>query len=1335
MKKFIKTKAIVSLYFMLFITIQAKSQDIFISGEYEVNIGIEYTYNIETNIFYNYTSWSMLHGGTITQYHYENGIATGVSVIWDESIRVNPGNSPQLSVVIVDLNTSMDYYGNKSVREKQPIVYPEPLSVDQNYVKTTTYRVPLSIDSTYNTTNNSKKESITYIDEFGRPLQQIALKAGGNQQDIVTPYEYDEFGRQTKEYLPYAVSSSNNGAVRVKPIEEIYNFYNKSKFDNTKNPYSEKILENSPLSRITEQAAPGKDWKYIKSYFGQPNITHTIKFEYNTNKLDIQDLSKDNVKLYQVNFVNNDKKNPTLVDNDRFYEKSTLYKTTTKDENWNFIQEYIKDHTTEEFKNKQGQVILKRTYNQDIKHDTYYVYDDFGNLTYVIPPKVNTTDGISATELKELCYQYVYDNRNRLVEKQLPGKEREYIIYNNADQPILTQDANQRSAGMWLFTKYDALGRVAYTGKATSTNTTSREAIQNEVNTFTGSLWVTQGSTATNYGGVNMYYNNGAYPNGTGSLVTLSEILTVNYYDSYVDRPTGAPTSIVLMESPTNETNLTSTKGLATVSKVKVLDVTGANVWINTLTYYDAKSRPVYVYNENTYLGTVDIVENKLDFVGRVLKSKTTHTKNNVTITTLDNFTYDHVGRLKTQTQCIGDETMGYECPGGNPTDLDLNLSGTINTDHAAGNSITITNATILPNTRLWISTESQEVVVSNTYDDLGQLESKGVGGKALNNRLQTVDYAYNVRGWLKQINDPSTLGNDLFAFKIGYNEGANALYNGNISSTQWKTANTDNSLKTYNYRYDALNRITNATDNSERYNLSSISYDKNGNITNLTRTGHVVDNPVATNNAHFGTMDQLSYTYQANSNKLLKVTDAAAIDKYGFKDDAINTAADTSDDYTYDLNGNMLTDANKGISTNITYNHLNLPTQVTLGGGNISYIYDATGTKLKKVVSTGATTEYAANFVYESGSLKFFNHPEGYVDVNGSSYSYVYQYKDHLGNVRLSYKDSDNDGVAETSEILEENNYYPFGLRHKGYNNNPVTNHPYKYNGKELNEELGLNWYDFGARNYDASLGRWMNLDPLAEKYYEWSPYNYVKNSPITLVDPDGLDVILFIWLTSEGNFGHSGVAVSNYKKDDDGNYITDEDGNYIEDGTYTYYDLFPKDGITEKNAFDPQSPDFNLGNEIQGSIRTVEDLQELIQSDGMDSQADGILLTETDFKTDKVIKERLEDIKNSEYTLYDSANMNCSTFCREAYEGMIQAKEQSSPGLNNLPFLPKKFGKESDSYDGKNYTFSTPHALFRSVRALKSTYVIKDPGKAVNKGFKEALGAGGSKKSRKKN
>ncbi len=856
------------------------------------------------------------------------------------------------------------------------------------------------------------------------------LIAGDTGKDIITHIDYDAFGRQDKEYLPYA-DLENAGMYSTTAFTDTDNFYDVPKYENTANFYSEKHLEASPLSRVLEQGAPGADWVVNKT----SDSDHTIKFGYQTN-------TTNEVRQYTVSLsYANNTYTPQLAGGSTYYDPNELYKTVTKDENWKTTDGL--NHTTEEFKDKQGRVILKRTYNNSAPHDTYYVYDDYGNLTYVLPPKVVHDSSISSTELSELCYQYKYDNRNRLVEKKIPGKGWEYIVYNKLDQPVLTQDAVQRLLNKWLFTKYDAFGRVAYTGEMT--RNISRTILQGYV-TNTASQYVTKQSGSTTIDGTTIYYNNGAYPTGY-----ITDILTINYYDNYTfDKVSGNS------ETAYGITPITNAKGLATGSKVRVLTT---NEWITTVTYYDDKSRPIYVYSFNDYLNTTDKIKSNFDFAGSVLETTTTHARTGFsTVTTYDYFTYDHMGRLLSQEQKVG--------------------------SHA------------------------NEMLAQNYYDDLGQLQGKAVGGATTKTALQLVDYNYNIRGWLKQINNPVTLGNDLFSFKINYNtidHNGTKLYNGNIAETEWKTQN-DNTLRWYKYDYDALNRITSATDGINRYSLSNLTYDKNGNIITLNRGGHKVAQPVSTNSSHFATnMDVLAYTYESNSNKLKNVNDTG-YESYGFKELANNTI-----EYLYDTNGNMTKDDNKEI-TNITYNHLNLPTKVTFIGSNkyIDYIYDATGIKLKKKVTDGLATEtfYAGNYVYEGSSLKFFNHPEGYVDVNGSTYKYVYQYKDHLGNVRLSYKDSDNDGIAESSEILEENNYYPFGLKHKGYNTN-ATSHialKWKFRNKELEDELGLNLYDYQARRYDAAIARWTSVDPAAELMRRFSPYNYVFNNPLVFIDPDGM-------------------------------------------------------------------------------------------------------------------------------------------------------------------------------------------------------------------------------------
>ncbi len=816
----------------------------------------------------------------------------------------------------------------------------------ENYIKTTTYQKAITSESEITQTSDTIT-NVTYYDALGRPKQQVAIGQSTNGNDIITPIEYDIYGRVEKEYLPFE-STNNSGAYNSSALNDVLNFYNTDKYENTTNPYSQKQFEASPLNRVQKQAAPGGDWA-----LGSGN---EIELEFAANT------ELDAVVLFEVNFTNNDTEQPSLVNTDgEIYPAGELYKSITKDENHDGTTSKL--HTTEEFTDKKGQVVLKRTYalvgTTETAHDTYYVYDINGNLTFVVPPKV-TTASVSATELAELCYQYIYDFRNRLVEKKSPGKGWEYIVYNTLDQPVLTQDALLRENNQWLFTKYDALGRVAFTGlhEQSSTSTVSRATMQGYANdTESYTQWVEPTNTAQTIDGSSIYYTNSAIPQ------SVNEIYTINYYDDY------RFTNNTLLPSTVFDVALSSqTKTLPTGSKIKVLR---NNDWITNVQGYDDKGRLLYAFSENTYLNTTDEVENQLDFTGRVLKTRNTHIKDsNTPIVTQDVFSYDHAGRLLTHYQCIGDESLAVNCGEAN-------------------------------------NTASAEMIASNNYDALGQLESKKVGNSEVN-PLQNVDYTYNIRGWLKQINNPNaTLTDDVFAFKINYNEtsinGATPLFNGNISETHWKTKN-DNILRNYSYKYDALNRITDAISNEPlKYNVSGITYDKMGNIQTLNRKG-----AINLEETTFGDMDQLNYIY--NNNKLLAVTDNGETE-YGFKDG--NT---TSYDYSYDANGNLTTDANKSV-TGITYNHLNLPVWVYFPSGgrysnNMHYVYDALGNKLQKKMISGytyVTTQYAGNFVYENGTLQFANHPEGYIEpINGvdasDGFDYIYQAKDHLGNIRVAY-------------------------------------------------------------------------------------------------------------------------------------------------------------------------------------------------------------------------------------------------------------------------------------------------------------------------------------------
>jgi len=882
----------------------------------------------------------------------------------------------------------------------------------ENYIKTIE-----CLDATC----SEKKETIVYYDGLGREKQILQVGASPTGKTIAVPIEYDGFGRQAKDYLPVPLSSNTNAfSANAGIIGSGNSFYSDGP------AYSEKTFENSPLNRVLAQAAPGNTWK--------KGGGHEIQFQYQTN-------SAGEVKRYDV--VGNN-----VVENLNPYSPGTLYKTVTTDENGQPIQE---------FKDKEGRVVLKRinipstvANNSSGNHDTFYIYDIYGNLRFVIPPLLADLT-ITPANLDELGYQYIYDDKNRLIEKKLPGKGWEYMVYDKQDRLVASRD----SQNDWIFTKYDQFGRVVYTGTLASSDRSSLQTAYNN-STVINEKRLTSGGFSNN-GLTNILYSNEAYP------TSFSKLLSVNYYDNY--NGLGVTPASIDGQAVVG-TNEVKTKGLAVASFTNVI---GATEWNKGYTFYDAKYiRPIANQFTNN-LGGYTNTASELDFRGKVKKNTSKHkrTSSSTELILVEEFEY------------YPNELLKYQI-------------------HQINGGI-------------------KEYIVQNSYNEINQLITKGVGNSNQSTPLQTVDYKYNIRGWLTNINDINNLGTgiykDLFSFALYYDELSSGYgfkpekFNGNISQVRWNTA-TSEIIRNYVYEYDNLNRLTGSYYVKGNYIVRDVyneyaRYDKNGNILKMWRSGdQEVSNQIIW-------IDDLDYTYQTNSNKLLAVTDNPAYTTKGFIDG--NT---TGNDYAYDVNGNLIKDLNKGI-TKISYNHLNLPIEVLWSSTKkINYSYDARGVKLRKTVTDGtkiSTTDYLGGFQYnkngvsEPVELQFFPTAEGYVNVtNGTAFNYVYNYTDHLGNVRVSYQ-KESDGSLK---VLEENNYYPFGLKHEGYNNSNLanTNYKYKYNGKELQDELNLNLYDYGARNYDPSIGRWMNVDPLAEQMKRYSPYNYAFNNPVFFIDPDGM-------------------------------------------------------------------------------------------------------------------------------------------------------------------------------------------------------------------------------------
>ncbi|SEW49642.1 RHS repeat-associated core domain-containing protein [Chryseobacterium wanjuense] len=909
----------------------------------------------------------------------------------------------------------------------------------ENYIQTRTYLEPVTSGSS----TAKQIQTVQYFDGLGRPKQVVNVKASPSGRDVVTHIEYDGFGRQVKEFLPVPQSQSLNGAIIPDPLTNATqpDIYGAEKI------YSEKILESSPIDKILQQKQVGNAWD-----------NKPIQFTYDLN-IDGE------VKNYTVITVWTNKTTVNTISLTGTYNSNQLYKNTVTDEDGN---------ATIEFKNGRGQTILVRKNDGTKNVDTYYVYDNYQNLAYVIPPLASASSTIDQTVLDNLCYQYRYDIWDRLIEKKLPGKGWEYMLYDKQDRLVATQDTELKNKGQWLYTKYDQFGRVAITGIGTGYQ---RSVEQTTVDTYTSNNVNRLASPLFNRQGMDVYYGNqdSTYPNST-KWVTL---LSLHYYDSYPQYSFNPafPSTILgeptLTETPTTEG--LSTKSLPVMSLVKNIE---DDNWTKSYSYYDKKGRAIGTYSIN-HLGGYTKTESKLDFAGVALQTKTYHKRLSTDTERIitENFEYDAQNRLKKHYHQV--------------------------------------------------DSQPQELLTENSYNELSQLTNKKVG-----NNLQSIDYAYNIRGWMTKINDPANLAGKLFGYKIKYNEveglqtpnsdypglQVKPRYNGNIAEVDWKTATDPNDyLRRYGYVYDGLNRLSagfyQREDNpSAQEYFEKIDYDLNGNILNLKRSAAKGANTVAS------LIDNLTYTY-ARSNRLNTVTDSST-DYRGYPDTSGGTIG-------YNDNGSMTSQPDKGI-LQIDYNVLNLPKYIKFnqfiegrGGAvyvNSTYSYRADGSKTGKVYTykdplisnalATTTTDYLDGFQYEAKSggmgatpvtLQFVPTAEGYYNFENNKY--IYSYTDHLGNVRLSYFKN----TSGSAEVLEENNYYPFGMKHEGYNNALVGNPAYKYqyNGKEYQTETG--WNDYGARMYMSDIGRWGVVDPLAEKMRRYSPYNYAFNNPLRFIDPDG--------------------------------------------------------------------------------------------------------------------------------------------------------------------------------------------------------------------------------------
>ncbi|MDJ1505189.1 LamG-like jellyroll fold domain-containing protein [Xanthocytophaga agilis] len=887
-----------------------------------------------------------------------------------------------------------------------------PAETDRNFVvENTVFKAGQQDENTIkNLSAKDLSQKISYLDGLGRSLQSVVVQGApeidGKRNDIVSFAEYDPFGREVKKYLPYtAAGNSANPQLHFQgnALSSQQPFYDQLKGEGA--AFAETVYESSPLNRVLAQGAVGTDWQ-IKN---RTDLNHT------DNKI-VRMVQRTNLEN-EVRLWSYDPASGTAFSQSGSNGYYSFANSNGQNEGQLLVSETTDEHGKKviEYTDKKGQVVCKRVQSSATPASlasltesqtsgwatTYYIYDDFGLLRYVIPPKatdalasVNYSFDFNAEFTKTWLFAYDYDERHRMIRKRVPGGGLSQMVYNRRDEVVLTQSALQGSAlgykpnsfvqdritNQWNFTKYDALGRVVMTGTWIAPVGTTRQDLQNQVNSQ-AQVWETRNTetiTASEIAESKTGYSHEAFPN-TGFIPQ-----TIHFYDDYSFLPVESALAYNTQVIPSNFDQSADNQllGKATGTYTSLLETSvGQTVkGLVSVNYYDSYSRVIQTLAEN-HQGGIDISSIRYDFSGKVLETLTRHQnpdaldQSRQTLTIRTRTQYDHAGRIIASYQKIG--------------------------------------------------TGVEEKLAASTYNALGEMIKKKLGQyspaysstSSEGNALQTVDYKYNIRGWMTSINGGTLTGgdsDDKFALALSYNTplaNGEAQFNGNISSQKW-ISRADGIERSYNYFYDAMNRITSAsyvsTKSGEHYDMPLVSYDKNGNIDKLTRLGMIAG--TSSSATGWGEVDKLSYSYDGN--RLFNVKDEGQYKSVGlagdFKD---GTAGDASIEYNYDEAGNMFFDDNKGIQS-ILYNQLNLPTYIQFQNGNtISYFYTAAGVKYKKTTSTGSKTDYIGGMVYENRKLQFVPTAEGRAlppELAGTTeFAYEYHYKDHLGNLRVAFREA----------------------------------------------------------------------------------------------------------------------------------------------------------------------------------------------------------------------------------------------------------------------------------------------------------------------------------------
>jgi len=976
--------------------------------------------------------------------------------------------------------------------------------VTQDVIKVAGIKTDGGIDSL---TTAGRQTTIQYHDGLGRPLQSVGVKASPLRKDMIQPAQYNTLGQQTASWLPY-VNADTTGSYRSSPFTEQAAFYLQTGqylIAKDSSAYSQQVMEKSPLQRVLEAGMAGAGFQPTDAAL--PNNASTRHFK-------------------NIAYRSNNGSDATILgwgpDGSYVsagYSSNTLAVTIGRDE------DSVKTIT---YTDLAGHTVLKRQVNGGSNLDTYYIYNQAGMISIIVPPKAvaimvgASNYSLTSTGVPALLFRFTYNAQGQLTRKQVPGKGPMSIIYDPLNRPVLMQDSNMTAAHNWNYIKYDVKGRAMSQGIYTDATHTTPAAMQSYVTGLStyNTYWFESRSTAATTTG---YYTNNSFP--TSSTTALAYSYNGNYSLN------GSTTYAYGNKSLPGEVGATTApiKGMPTMTLTSTVGSGMAAKWLLSVVFYDHNLRPVQTQSNNllnytTAYAVTDTSTTVPDFTGASTVSLTT--KNTGTIVSVQTTpTYDEQYRVKALTQRYNGGTpvtvaqYNYN-ELGQATNKGLGVgSGTAN--------ITLRHADSVSSTGVKAVTATTSIVLdTNFIAHAGAVFSASIAPAF----LQQVDYRFNIRGQLQFINNSTLTGdsghteqdsNSVFGMELLYNTvdgnlNNTALFNGNLSAVKWMTkdaSGTNGNERAYKYTYDAVDRYTKAEyayrtgsgsfTNSHGWDEAVTSYDENGNIQHLNRKS-------PTTITSSGTLiDSLTYTYSStNANQLYTVADATG-NNLGF---GIYAGGSSGGNYSYDANGNMTHDGYKDM--NISYNVINRTDVISLPhttGRNISYIYTANGNMIRKIATdttggTVTTTDYIDGFVYVNTTLSYFPMPEGRMVNNGGNLTPQYVITDQQGNARVTF---DNTGSGNTAKIIQENSYYGFGMVMPGSvvgTATPPNKNLYNGGSEIQNDFSGLpDLMQTFYRNYDAALGRWVGVDPEAESAESMSVYQYAGNNPIMGNDPLG--------------------------------------------------------------------------------------------------------------------------------------------------------------------------------------------------------------------------------------